>query len=387
MTELFDDLVRWRRHLHQHPEVSFHENETAAYVEAELRAMGVELIERPTPTSVAALIEGTAPAAGPTRTAALRADLDALAVTEAPGLACRSVNEGVSHVCGHDAHMAILLGAAKTLLARRSEFAGRVKLIFQHAEELLPGGAAELVAAGVLEGVDAAIGLHVWNDRIGRISICDERVATTASDMAWIRITGRGTHGSMPHEGIDPILVGTEIVGALHTIVSRSIPPGSFAVVSPTIFQGGEVINVIPQTAKIGLNIRTKDEAVRGKIKERIYAVSESIAAAHGAAVEIEWTRGYDAVVQDLGMIERAVRVAREHFAPEFVQTRGGWTASEDFSAYANVVPSVYLFLGAGNAEEGYPYQNHHPAFRIDEGCLIPGVEMEVALVLDFLRG
>lgn len=387
MTNLSDDLVRWRRHLHQHPELSFCEKETSAYIEAELRAMGIDCIAHPAASSVVAVIEGEAPAAGPVRTVALRADLDALAVEEAEGLACRSVNKGIAHVCGHDAHMAILLGAAKTLFARRREFAGSVKLIFQHAEELLPGGATELVKAGVLEGVDACIGLHVWNDRIGRVSVCTEPTATTASDAAWITITGRGTHGSMPHAGIDPILVGAEIVGALHTIVSRSIAPGSFAVVSPTIFQGGEVINVIAQTAKIGINIRSKDEAVRAVIKERVYALSESIAAAHGASASIEWTRGYDAVVQDEGMIARALRVAHESFDDDHVQTRGGWTASEDFSAYSAKVPSVYLFLGAGSSEEGYPYQNHHPAFRIHEGCLMPGVMMEAALALDCLKG
>lgn len=382
-----DDLVRWRRHVHRHPELSFCEHQTVAYVEAELRAMGIEAIRRPTDTSLTADIVGTLPATGPVRTIALRADMDALPVEEAEGLEFCSENPGVSHVCGHDAHVAILLGTAKVLTVLRSTFAGRVRLIFQHAEESLPGGARDMVAAGVLDGVDACAGLHVWNDRIGRLSVCTDRVATTASDAAWITIEGRGTHGSMPHAGIDPILVGSELVGALHTIVSRNISPDRFVVVSPTVFEAGNVVNVIPQTARIGLNIRTKDADDRALVRERVYTLAEHVAAAHGAKVKIDWQSGYDAIVQDEGMIARALRVAKETLPEQLVATRTGWTASEDFSAFANRVPAVYLFLGAGGPEEGYHVQNHHPAFRADERCLPYGVAVETAFALDFLAG
>ena len=364
-----DDLVRWRRHVHRHPELSFCEHQTVAYVEAELRAMGIEAIRRPTDTSLTADIVGTLPATGPVRTIALRADMDALPVEEAEGLEFRSENPGVSHVCGHDAHVAILLGTAKVLTVLRSTFAGRVRLIFQHAEESLPGGARDMVAAGVLDGVDACAGLHVWNDRIGRLSVCTDRVATTASDAAWITIEGRGTHGSMPHAGIDPILVGSELVGALHTIVSRNISPDRFVVVSPTVFEAGNVVN---------------DRAL---VRERVYTLAEHVAAAHGAKVKIDWQSGYDAIVQDEGMIARALRVAKETLPEQLVATRTGWTASEDFSAFSNRVPAVYLFLGAGGPEEGYHVQNHHPAFRADERCLPYGVAVETAFALDFLAG
>lgn len=381
------DLVRWRRHLHAHPELGFHEHETVKYVEAELKAIGVDALERPTPTSLAATIVGTMPAAGrPLRTVAIRSDLDALPVAEDTGLLFASENPGVMHACGHDAHMAMLLGTAKVLAGMRDKFRGTVKLIFQHAEEQIPGGAAEMVAAGVMEGVDAIIGLHVWNGKTGRILVSTDKHASTASDTAVINIEGCGAHGSAPHTGIDPILVGAEIIQALHTIVSRNISPEHFAVVSPTIFRAGTVVNVIPQTAQIELNTRTKDEADRELIMARVNAVCASIAAAHGAKAEVVWTQGYAAIEQDPAMVDRALRVAKATVGDEMVGTWHGMTASEDFSAFAACAPAVYLILGCGDAEEGCPYSNHHPRFAVREEAMPVGVRIEVAMALDFLN-
>ena len=281
---LFSDLVRWRRYVHQHPELSYHESETATYVEEELRKLGVTDISAPTPTSRVAEITGLAPAPAGVRPAvvAIRADMDALPVPEAEGLDFCSVNPGVSHACGHDAHVAMLLGAAKILMEERENFSGTVRLIFQHAEEAAPGGAKELVAAGVMKGVDAVIGLHVMNDPIGQIRVCTVPAFSTASDCVWATITGCGTHASMPEGGIDPVMIGSEVVMALHTIVSRNISPDHFAVVSPTVFQAGDVINAIPQKARIGINIRTKDPDDRVRIHDRVEALIRGIAEANG---------------------------------------------------------------------------------------------------------
>lgn len=344
--------------------------------------MGYDDVVSPTPTSRVATLKG---GKGPGRTIALRADIDALPVEEAQGLECRSLVPGVSHVCGHDAHAAMLLGTAKLLLSLKDEIQGTVKFFFQHAEEQAPGGAAEMVKAGVLKGVDACVGLHVMNDPIGLVRITTTPAVTTTCDEITVTIKGRGTHGSMPHAGVDPILVGAEMVLAMHTIVSRNLPPGRFAVVSPTIFQAGNAVNVIPDTAKIGVNFRTKSEEDRDFLFERIEAVARSVAAVHGAEVDIHGVRGCAATIQDPAMIERALRVAKEVMPADKVATGTGMTGSEDFSAFAQKVPSVYLILGGGTAEEGYPYANHHPAFRPDEGCFMAGVRIEAAMALDFL--
>lgn len=381
---LEEDLLRWRRYVHQHPELSEAECGTAAYVEAALRAMGIDEVSAPTPTSRTAYIRGLG-SAGTGRTVALRADMDALPVPEATGLPFASENPGVSHACGHDGHVAILLGAAAALQALRGEFSGSVKLIFQHAEEVAPGGARELVEKGVMEGVDAAVGLHIMTDPVGMIRVCTDLAASTASDCCWIDIEGCGSHASMPQASVDPVMIGAEIVTALQTIVSRSISPDHFAVVSPTVFSGGEVINAIPQRARIGVNIRTKDPADREKTRERTEALARGIAQANGASAEVEWLEGCPAIIQDPAMIERAMRVAQA-VQPEGLAAAGhGMFASEDFSFLAEKAPSVYVILGGGTPEEGYPYKNHHPAFRFDERCLIAGVRFETAMALDLL--
>ena len=371
---LFPDLVRWRRHVHQHPELSYHESETAAYVEEELQKLGVTDISAPTPTSRVAEITGLAPASTGVRPAvvAIRADMDALPVPEAEGLDFCSVNPGVSHACGHDAHVAMLLGAAKILMEERKKFSGTVRLIFQHAEEAAPGGAKELVAAGVMKGVDAVIGLHVMNDPIGQIRVCTVPAFSTASDCVWATITGCGTHASMPEGGIDPVMIGSEVVMALHTIVSRNISPDHFA--------------VVPQKARIGINIRTKDPDDRVRIHDRVEALIRGIAEANGGTAAFEWLAGCPAVIQDPEMIERALRVARETLPPGKAAVGTGMSASEDFSYFAECAPAAYVILGGGNAEEGYPHRNHHPAYRYSEAALPVGARYEAALALDILK-
>lgn len=384
--ELEANLIRWRRHVHQHPELSEQEFKTAAYVEAELRAMGIDEVESLSPTSRVAWIRGQGQAeSSGNRVIALRADMDALPVPEATGFAFASENPGVSHACGHDGHIAIQLGAASILMQCRSSFSGSVKLIFQPAEEKAPGGARELVDLGVMDGVDAISGLHIMNDPVGMIRVCTDRAASTASDSCWIDIEGCGSHGSMPQKGIDPVMVGAEVVMALQTIVSRSISPDRFAVVSPTIFQAGDVINAIPQRAKLGVNIRTKNADDRVKVRERTEALARGIAEANGAHADISWHEGCPAIEQDPAMIERALRVAKAVQPEGLTATGHGMFASEDFSFMAEKAPAVYVILGGGTAEEGCPYANHHPAFRFDERCLLAGARYQAAIALDYL--
>lgn len=380
-------LIERRRHLHRHPELSYGEHATSAWVERELRAMGIEAVSAPTPTSRVAEIHGGAADGRPQRTVAIRADLDALPIEECTGLAFASEVKGVSHACGHDGHVAMLLGAAELLLAAQRNFAGTVRLIFQHAEETAPGGAMELVAKGVMKDVDALIGLHIFPGPTGSISVSTGPTASTATDSCWITIRGCGAHASMPETGIDPILVGSEIISALHTIVSRSVNPDHFAVVSPTVFQGGDVINAIPQTARIGVNIRTRLPEDRERIIGRIEALARCVAEAHGASAGIEWLTGCPAAPQDPELACRALAVAGR-IVPEGLAAAGpGMRASEDFARLAMEAPAVHVILGGGTAAEGYPHTNHHPAWRFDERCLAVGARFEAELALDLLNG
>jgi amidohydrolase len=377
-----EEIVAWRRHFHENPELSFKEVATSQYIVDELGKMaGIDAIERPTETSVVAIIKG---GKGAGKTIALRADIDALPVAEANEVCYRSKVEGLSHACGHDGHAAMLLGTAKVLGAMKDQFAGTVKLMFQPAEEMPPGGAIEMIKAGVLEGVDYCMGLHIVNDKAGLVRMIESE-ATTSTDAGFITITGRGSHGSMPHASIDPIVVGAEIVMALHTIVARNICPDNFAVVSPAVFKSGTVCNVIPHTAEIHVNCRTKNEKDREYVIERINTIAQNIAAANGAQVEVKWMRGYSAVAQDLDLVKQVKEAMVETFGADNVATSKGLTASEDFSEFTKVVPSCYFTIGGGNAEEGFPYMNHHPQFNFDEKCLTVGTKAEVAAVMKLL--
>ena len=377
-----EQIIAWRRHLHQHPELSFKEVQTSQYIVDELTKIGGLDIQRPTPTSVVAVLKG---ARGEGQCIALRADIYALPVEEQNEVDFRSVNAGVSHVCGHDAHAAILLGTAKVLASLKDRLAGTVKFVFQPAEEVPPGGAVALIEAGVFKDVDACFGLHVVNDKAGLVRIIETEAATTSCDACTIKIQGRGSHGSMPQFAIDPLLTGAEMVLAINTIVSRNVSPDNFAVVSPTVFNCGSVVNVIPHTAELGINTRVKNEQDRELVMKRINEIAESVAKANGATIEINWSKGYGAVIQDLGLVALARETAIETMGEENVASSKGLTASEDFSAYSNVTKCCYFTVGSGNADEGYPFMNHHPKLNIDEKCLTVGTKMEVAIVMKLL--
>ncbi|MBP6774022.1 MAG: amidohydrolase, partial [Gemmatimonadaceae bacterium] len=271
-------VIDWRRHLHRHPEVAFHEHQTAQFIHDVLAVIPGLDVTRPTETSVMARLVG----AQPGRVIAVRADIDALPIHEENDVDYRSQVDGAMHACGHDGHTSIVLGLVSVLARYREQLAGEVRFFFQHAEELAPGGAEEMVRRGVMDGVDAVIGIHLWAPmEVGRIGIV-AGPAMAAPDNFTCTITGAGGHAAIPHNTIDPIAIGAQVVTALQHIVSRNIDPLDPAVVSITQFHAGTTFNVIPNSAELAGTFRYFDGALRERIPELMERIIKGICDAHG---------------------------------------------------------------------------------------------------------
>jgi len=373
-----DKLIEWRRHIHENAEVSFNEENTSKYVESILKGLGNIEIIKPGKTSVIGILKGTKTG----KTVAFRADMDALPIQEETGLAFASKNENVSHACGHDAHTAMLLATAATLSKMRDQIKGTVYFIFQHAEEQPPGGAVDIVKSGALKDVNAFFGMHVLpNFPVGHIGILPNGAASTTSDEFSLTINGKGSHGSMPHLGIDPIVVGAEIVIALQTIVSRNVPPGEMTVVTIGKFQSGEANNVIADKAVLGATIRTTTDATRKLVEARIKSLIDHITKANGATYDLDYVANYPAIQNDQALNAMAKKSAVSAVGESHVFDAPIMTASEDFSYYKQVAPECFLTLGVGNGPA-----NHTPKFNIDEKALLNGVKTQVQIILDFLN-
>jgi amidohydrolase len=389
------EVVAWRRHLHQHPELSNREEQTAAYVADALRAMGLEPQTGIARHGLKAVITGGKP--GPV--IALRADMDALPVAEEVDLpfASRATGEyegkvvPVMHACGHDAHMAMLLGAAKVLVGIREQLAGTVVLIFQPAEEGAPpgeqpAGAEQMIAEGVLDdpAVDLVFGIHVFAGyESGRIGYRPGPMLA-ASDRFEIIVEGRQAHGSKPWAGIDPIVIGAELVGAIQTLVSRQVDiTHEPAVVSVGQFEAGVRNNIIPDRARLVGTIRTFDAAMQDEIHSRLERLATHTAAAHGATAKVTIERGYPVTVNDAELAARMVPTL-ERVAPGRVDVVPKITGAEDFSFYAQRVPGLFISLGVTPREAvAAAASNHSPRFFVDEAALVTGVATFVHLAVD----
>lgn len=377
-----EQMIKWRRYFHAHPELSFKENKTSKEITQILASFDQITITHPTPTSVLGTIKG----AYPGKKILLRADIDALPVKEETGLDFASQNDGVMHACGHDTHTAILLATTKVLTQLRSQLHGTVQVIFQHAEEQVPGGAKEIVASGQLHNLDAVIGLHIMTGlKAGTVNIVTDGPVTTGADAFDLTIQGKGSHGSMPQEGIDPITVGTEIINQLHTITSRFTPPKDLNVVTVGKFHSGVAVNVLPDTATIGGSVRTIDEDTRQAIANRIKKIVKNTCDTYGASYQLDYQFAYAAVINDPKIASLVKRCALKILPKEMVPAGTMMSASEDFSAYGKLAPLCFFLLGGGTEEEGYPYSNHSPKFIIAEDALLNGVKTEVESVLEFL--
>lgn len=395
------DVIAWRHHLHEHPELSNQEVQTAAYVAAHLRGLGIEVQTGVAGHGVVGLLEGGKP--GPV--VALRADMDALPVTERTGLPYASqvkVNYGgrevgVMHACGHDAHVAILMGTAEVLAGVREELAGTVKFIFQPAEEgAWPApmwGAKLMIHEGVLENpkVDAIFGLHVWSSmRSGVIGLRPGPVMAS-SDFLRVTVTGKQTHAAAPWAGIDPITVSSQIILGLQTVASRQVNIlGTPSVVSIGTIDGGDRNNIIPDEVVMTGTIRTYDPEVRAAYHERVTLTAEKIAEASGATAEvyIGADTGYAATVNHEQLTEE-MRDVFERVAGEGNLVRGNLsTGSEDFSFFQQEVPGVFFFLGVTPPDQdpAEAAANHSPLFIVDDAALITGVRAMSQVAAEYLE-
>lgn len=366
------DVIRWRRHLHQYPELSFQEVNTGRFVADTLAEFGGIEISRPAGHSVMGRIRG----ARPGKVIAIRADMDALPLTEDTELDYRSRNDGVMHACGHDGHTAMLLGTAKVLAAMAERLEGEVRLLFQHAEELLPGGAEEMVEAGVMQGVDAVIGAHLWTPlAVGRIGISHGPMMA-APDTFWITVKGAGGHASRPHELVDSIAVAAQVVTNLQHVVARNTDPLHSLVLSVSTFQAGTAHNIIPGAVEISGTVRSFDPGLRATVPATMERIVRGITEAHDAAYTFEYQKGYRPVINHEGVNAVVEEAAHELFGQDAIDYDQKNMGGEDFSAFQAAAPGAFFYVGAGNDAKGAVYPHHHPRFAIDEDALVNGVQM-----------
>ena len=373
VANLRDQLTAWRRHLHQHPELSFEEVETANYIEAELKKMTGLTVTRPTKTSVLAVLRGGKPG----RTVLLRADIDALPITEENEFEFKSKNPGVMHACGHDGHTAILLGAARLLSEHPENVPGEVRMIFQHAEEFGPGGAEELVMdTPLMDGVDVVTGLHLKSQLPAGVVAVKPGAFMASPDMLELTIKGKGGHGAHPEETVDPIAVGAQVVTNLQHVVSRHVGAQDALVVTIAKFSAGTTHNVIPDTAELMGTVRTFDPELRQKAPKLIERVIKGVCEAHGATYELKYEFGYRPLINTDWVAEQLREIALEQVGPERVQVSKPTMGGEDFSAYLEKAPGAYFNVGSGSDEADSHWPHHHPRFTIDELSLETGAHM-----------
>lgn len=382
ITEVMPKVIEWRRTMHQHPELSFEEYWTSEYIEKQLREIGNIEIVKPTKTSVLGIIKGGKPG----KKIGLRADIDALPIQEErDDLDFISKNKDVMHACGHDGHASILLGAAKVLAGNKELLEGEVYLIFQHAEELPPGGAQEMVATGLFDDLDFIYGQHLFSTvPVGEIGIKKGPISANA-DVFHLTIHGKGGHAAYPDGAIDPIIVGTQIISQFQTIVSRRTSPMDSVVISTTKFNAGSAVNIIPEKAIIEGSIRTLNDETREFVKENMEKVVASVCSSFDCGYEFNYNYGYSAIENNVEVTEKVVGIAKEHFG-ENVKEHSMNMGAEDFSAFSRIIPATYAIIGAKNVEKGFDYPHHHPKFGMDEDSFINGVKMMVYVALGMAK-
>ncbi len=369
-----DDAIRIRHHLHAHPELSYQEFETSAYVQQKLREYQIPYTIM-AETGVIGIIEGENPHS---RVIALRADMDALPITEENEVPYKSTRPGIMHACGHDVHTTCLLGAARILQELRTEWEGTVKLIFQPGEEKNPGGASLLIKEGVLKNPAPAaiLGLHVHPQMdVGKLSFRPGQNMASADEL-YITIRGKGGHAAAPHLTTDTILVAAHLIVALQQVISRNSDPLSPSVLSISAIQGGHTTNVIPSEVKMMGTFRALDETWRYKAHELIRKISTGLAESMGAEIDVLIDVGYPSVFNDEQLNAIVVEQAKAYHDPQLVGVTEVRMGAEDFGYYSQEIPGCFYRLGVRNASKGITSGVHTPTFNIDEDAIPVGIGM-----------
>ena len=377
---LFDDIVALRRDLHMHPELGFEVDRTASIVATELEKIGIKTKKCVGISGVTGDIE----IPNVERRIALRADMDALAIQEQKASPYKSKNNGKAHMCGHDVHTAMLIGAAKVINKFRNELRTSVRFIFQPNEENLANGALSMIEDGVLEDVDEIYALHVWPSiEVGQFAICSGPTLSQG-DSFNIEIIGKGGHGAHPNLTIDPILIACQFVTNLQSIVARNLDPLEAGVISVTQINAGTTFNIIPSKISISGTVRTLKKEIQGTIRERVQEILAGCTSSHGADFNFSYREGVPVTHNHKLCVEKALSTAKPLTSENNIFSPfPPLLASEDFGYYSKKIPACYIFLGAGNKEKGIINACHDPEFDVDEECIKFGMAMHASLVLN----
>jgi len=374
--ELFEKVKAYREQIHRFPELSYQEHATMEYVVKQLTALGIPFTSGVADTGITAIIRGKQHGEMDS-CFGLRSELDALPIHEQTTVPYKSQHEGVMHACGHDVHTAILLGAAEILMELRDELPTPVKLFFQPGEEKNPGGASLMIKAGALTNpsVHAMAALHVFPDmETGKLGF-KTGLYMASCDEIYITINGKGGHGATPHQTIDPIMIGAQLLTSLQQVVSRNCDPKTPCVLSFGHFEALGATNVIPEKAILKGTFRTMDENWRSKALNIIQQQVEHVTAMHGATADFTISNGYPFLENDPALTTRIRTLAEEHFGIENIETLPIRLTSEDFSYYAQEIPVCFFRLGVRNEAAGIVHGVHHPLFNIDDRALVIGMQ------------
>jgi len=372
------DLIAWRRDFHQHPEIAYQEFRTSKVIRNFLEELGLE-VQKMAKTGLRAVLAGKS--SGPT--VALRADMDALPLQEKGKKEYISQNPGATHACGHDGHMAILMGVAQILVNRKNDLPGNVVFLFQPSEELPPGGAQPMVEDGALDGVDAVFGLHLWQALpTGSLGIVAGPMMAQ-SDNFLLTVKGKAGHGSMPHTAVDPIYAASQLVVNLQSIVSRNNDPLKPLVISLGTIQGGTIYNIIPESVDLKGTVRTFQPDVQTMAKKRIQEIAEKTCEAMGAKAEFVYEEGYPPLINPQAMVDFVIDIAKDILGEDKIAPFSPIMGGEDFAYFLQKIPGAFFFLGMGDGQEA---PHHHPEFDLDEKALPLGTLLLSEIALEYLN-
>ena len=376
----FNDIVSIRRDIHQHPEIGFNVERTAGIAAESLNKLGLNVKPGIGKTGVVGDLE----VPGATRRIALRADMDALPIQEQTDVPFRSKIDGKAHLCGHDAHTAMLIGTARILTELKSQLKTNIRFVFQPCEEAFPGGASAMIEDGVLDDVDEIYGIHVFPlYPVGQYATCIGPMLAQ-SDTFTITITGKGGHAAFPHLTVDPIVIGAQIVNATQSIVARNLNPLESAVVSITQFHGGDANNVIPPSVTLGGTVRTLEKTVQQSVRSQLERLLVGITKANEATYSFNYQEGCPVTYNHDSCVETVLSsaeglVGKDNVIYPISPILGG----EDFACYSQLIPSCFVMVGAGNKQQGIVNMCHHPQFDIDETSMIYGMALTVSIAIN----